>query len=328
MDSQERARGRPPLEDSDPDRDLGFGSVVAARARRRLLNPDGSFNVIRRGLGWRGSLSLYYRMLGLGWPRFLLLMATLYLLVNTLFALAYMACGPDALAGLTPWQGRFAQSFFFSVETFSTVGYGAIAPSSTAAHAVMTAEAVVGLLTLALVTGLVFSRFARPQADLLYSDRAVIAPYRDLRAFMFRVANRRPNQIVDLAAKVIFAARSPESPDSRIFHELELERERVSFFPLSWTVVHPIDGTSPLAGWTPEMLAACDAEFLILLTGFDETFSQTVHSRSSYKPDEVAWGYRFVGIIGNADADEPLSVDLRRIHDLEPAPLPEPDAGS
>lgn len=305
--------------DADPDRDLGFGAVVAGRARRRLLNPDGSFNVVRRGLGWRGTLSLYYRVLRLSWPRFLLLLAALYLLVNALFALAYAACGADALTGLTPWQGRLAQCFYFSVETFSTVGYGALSPASTAAHAVMTAESIVGLLGLALVTGLVFSRFARPQADLVFSRHAVVAPYRGIRGLMFRVANRRPNQIVDLRVKVILGARAPEDPGRRLFHELPLERDRVSFFPLSWTVVHPIDTESPLHGWTPERLAASDAEILILLTGFDETFSQTVHGRSSYKPDEVLWDHRFVPIIEDADPDEPLSVDLRRIHDVEAA---------
>lgn len=311
----------PPAASPDPDRDLGFGAVVAGRARRRLLNPDGSFNVVRRGLGWRGTLSLYYRVLGLGWPRFLLLLAILYLLVNGLFALAYLACGPVALAGQTPWQGRLAQCFYFSVETFSTVGYGALAPVSTAAHTVMTVESVVALLTVALVTGLVFSRFARPQADLVFSRRAVVAPYRGIQGLMFRVANRRPNQIVDLQAKVILAARSLDSPDRRVFHELELERDRVTFFPLSWTVVHPIGADSPLDGWTTEMLTASDAEILILLTGFDETFSQTVHARSSYKAHEVLWGHRFASILEDPGSGAPLAIDVRRIHDVEPAAL-------
>ncbi|MEZ5330924.1 MAG: ion channel [Thermoanaerobaculia bacterium] len=307
---------------SEADRDLGFGSVVAGRARRRLLNPDGSFNVVRRGLGWRGTLSLYYRVLGLGWPRFLLLLAALYVLVNALFALAYLACGPGALAGMTPWQSRFVQCFYFSVQTFSTVGYGTLVPASTAAHAVMTVESVVDLLAVALITGLVFARFARPQADLVFSSRAVIAPYRGIHALMFRVANRRPNQIVNLRAKVIFAARALESPDRRLFHELTLERDRVTFFPLSWTVVHPIDADSPLDGWTAEMLTASDAEILILLTGFDETFSQTVHTRSSYKAHEILWGHRFAPLLEDTGPEAPLAIDVRRIHDVEPAALP------
>jgi inward rectifier potassium channel len=301
------------------DRDLGFGSEVAARARRRFLNPDGSFNVQRHGLGWRASLSLYHQLLTMSWPQFIALVVALYLVVNALFAAAYVACGVDALAGAQngPFAARWLQMFFFSVQTFSTVGYGGIAPEALAANLVMTAESVTGLLAVALVTGLVFARFSHPMADIVFSRHALIAPYQGIKAFEFRIANSRRNQIVDLEARVIFAAFDPENPGKRIFEQLPLERTKVSFFPLSWTVVHPIDEASPLAGLAASDLEAMDAEFLILLSGFDETFSQVVHTRSSYKAREILWNVNFASMFEITDDDESVAIDISRIHDVE-----------
>lgn len=316
MDAIQRPLGE------DSDRDLGFGAVVAGRSRRRLLNPDGTFNVVRRGLGWRQSLALYFRLLSMSWPRFLALVAVAYLAQNAAFALLYTWAGPGALTHLPPGLGafeRWAQAFFFSVQTISTVGYGGMAPATTAANLIMTAESVVGLLTVALVTGLVFARFSRPIAAIVYSSRAVVAPYLDGQGLMLRIANRRPNQIVNLTARLIFALRDSDRAASRRFHELRLERDQVSFFPLSWTIVHPIDAGSPLAGLNADDLAAGDAEVLVLLTGFDETFSQTVHSRSSYSAAEIVWGARFASAFGLEHRDGRLHVDVRKIHDLEPA---------
>ncbi len=318
---------RPPEAPIDPgveraDRDLGFGAVVAARSSARLLNSNGSFNVVRRGLGWRATLSVYYRLLTMSWPRFLLLLFLLYLVFNAGFAVGYLLCGPGAVRGGTADPepaARFAEAFFFSVHTFATVGYGALTPGNLAANLVMTLESFVGLLAVALATGLAFARFSRPRADILYSRQAVIAPYRGITAFMFRIANRRPNQIVELHARIVFSCRSADDLGRREFHELALERERVSFFPLSWTIVHPIDGTSPLRGWDASDLERRDGEFLILLTGFDETFSQTVHSRSSYKSDEVAWSARFASLFAEQPAGAPLAIDVARLHEVEPA---------
>ena len=312
-----QAPPRPPVE--DPNRDLGFGSVVASESRQRLLNRDGSFNVRREGLGWRAALSLYHTLLTLSWPRFLALAAALYAVINALFALAYLACGATALAGAaaTGAAARFAEAFFFSVQTLSTVGYGHMVPVGLAANLVMAAESFVGLLTVALATGLAFARFSRPHARIVFSERAVIAPYRGITAFEFRIANRRRTQLNELSAKVVFA-RFDSGPAARRRHfdDLALERSRVAFFPLSWTLVHPIDERSPLFGLTREDLLASDAEFLILLTGVDETFSQTVHARSSYHAEEVVWNARFADIFDRGEAGGPLSIDVGRIHEL------------
>jgi inward rectifier potassium channel len=312
-------------QEDERDRDLGFGSVVSRQSRQRLLNRDGTFNVERKGLGLRASLSLYYSLLTMSWPRFLLVGMAGYLLLNALFATGYYALGPDALAGDegTAVGGRWLQSFFFSVHTISAIGYGHIVPTSLSANMLMTVEAVAGLFGLALATGLIFARFSRPLAGIVFSRHAIIAPYQGIRAFEFRVANRRRNQIVDLEARVVFARLDrTDGRIRRVFNNLELERRRVSFFPLSWTVVHPIDEKSPLFGLKRKDLLEGDAEFLVLLTGMDETFSQMVHARSSYKADEVLWGARYKNIFEQTD-DSPLAMEVSRIGEVEEAELPD-----
>lgn len=307
-----------PTNSEDPGRDLGFGSVVTRESRRRLLNQDGSFNVVREGLSPFTSLSLYHTLLTTSWPRFLGLTALSYLLANALFALGYMACGPEALGGLrsdTP-QGRFVEEFFFSIQTFATIGYGVVYPRSLAANLLMAVESLVGLLGFALATGILFARFARPTARILFSRRALIAPYQGITAFEFRIANARSSQLIDVAVRVQLTRLRPDG--RRDFLPLVLERSQVVFFPLAWTIVHPIDETSPLWGLTERDFLEQDMEFLILLTGTDETFAQVVHTRSSYKAEEVVWGARFVNLFNPTTPDGVLSIDIGRLHDYEP----------
>ncbi len=304
----------------EEERDLGFGSVVARDIQRRLLNQDGSFNVVRKGQGIRSALSLYYSLLTMSWPRFALLALLAYLVANAIFAVGYLLCGPDALqGGLAATTGaRLARAFFFSVHTLSTIGYGHIVPASLGANVLVTLEAMVGLFGLALGTGLIFARFSRPLAEIVFSQQAVIAPYRGITAFEFRIANRRRNQIMELEAKVHLAwVEEREGRLKRRFHELPLERHKVVFFPLSWTVVHPIDKESPLFGVTREQLMDSNAEILVLLTGMDETFSQTVHARSSYRAEEIVWSAEFTNIFERPSADASLAIDVGRIHDIE-----------
>jgi inward rectifier potassium channel len=302
----------------DEPKDLGFGSIVGGANEKRLLNRDGTFNPRRNGLPYLSSLSFYHYFLTITWPRFFAFIIGAYAAANTLFALLYLWCGVDALSGPQPTKvaGPFWRAFFFSVETLATIGYGNIAPNGMAAHAVMTLESLVGLLVFALTTGVLFSRFARPTAALMFSDIAVVAPYRSKHAFMFRVTNARSNQLVELEAKVLF---SRIEGAGRIYDELKLERSRVTFFPLSWTVVHPIDENSPLHGRSPQELAAKDAEFMIMLTGIDETFSQTVHARTSYKPAEILFGHKFMNIYNPVDEQGVVSIDVRKLSDTEVA---------
>lgn len=301
--------------------DLGFGSVVAHESRQRLLNRDGSFNVARRGLSFWTSLSLYHRLLTMSWARFLILVSGLYLIANLIFAFAYLACGPGSLVSSpeVTFRNDFLRAFFFSVETFATIGYGNIFPTGMAAHVIVTVESLVGLLGFALATGLLFARFSRPTAKIIFSNTAVVAPYGEITAFEFRITNARTNQIIELEAKILFA-KFEEEQDGKIvrrFYPLSLERDKVVFFPLSWTIVHPVDENSPLYGLTPDDLRRTDAEFLILLTGIDETFSQTVHARSSYKADEVVWNAKFANVFNRQLENDMLTIDVRRLDIIE-----------
>lgn len=304
----------------DENRDLGFGSVVSTESRQRLLNRDGSFNVARRGLPFWRSFAAYHWLLTSSWRGFLAQVTASYLAANAIFAVAYHLCGAGALesVGAAARLGRAWQCFFFSVETFSTIGFGNITPAGLAPNLIMTVEALAGLLWLALATGLLFARFSRPTAQIVFSKNALIAPYRGITAFEFRIANERKNQIIELEAKVLFSRMEDTARGRRIrnFYKLNLERDNVVFFPLAWTVVHPIDEASPLRNLTPSDLAACDAEFLILLTGADETFSEPVHSRSSYKAAEIVWNARFSDIYHHPHDNEPLSIDFARIDEI------------
>ena len=304
------------------DRDLGFGSVISRESRQRLLNRDGSFNVIREGLGLLATLAPYQLLLTLSWAGFLGVVALLYLVLNVLFALAFYACGPDALAGPGSHMlgGRFSQAFFFSIQTFATIGYGQIGPNGLAANLLVTVEALVGLMYQALATGLLFARFARPTAAILFSRHAVIAPYAGIQALEFRIANqRRRNEIIELGAQVLYTVFEANDRGQlvRRYRLLPLERNKVTFFPLSWTIVHPIDENSPLAGKTRKDLERDQAEILVLLTGVDETYEQTVHARTSYRADEIVWNARFQPVFRGESSSRLLAVDVSRLHDIE-----------
>lgn len=286
----------PPASQQDL-RDLGFGAVVSRESRQRLLNRDGSFNVERKGLPFWATFSPYHALLTMDWRKFFLLCGAWYLVANTLFALAYLACGPGALGSETAGMEHhsFLRAFFFSVQTLSTIGYGHVVPIGLASNIIVTIESLVGLLGFAIITGLLFSRFSRPTAKILFSRHAVIAPYQGITGFEFRLANGRANELIQVAATVMLTRfEDVDGVRTRRYYQLPLERPKVAFLPLTWTVVHPIDEASPLHGETQERLRASNAEFLVLVSGFDETFSATVQTRTSYVPDEVVCNARFV----------------------------------
>jgi len=301
------------------DRDLGFGSVVSQQRHLRLLNRDGTFNVARHQTVADSVLS-YYALINMSWPRFIALVIGSYIAANALFAGLYMFCGPNALQATAKQEisSPFLKAFFFSIETFSTIGYGNIVPTTLAANILVSIEAITALLGFALATGIVFARFSRPTAKILFSDVAVVAPYNGITAFEFRIINARNNQIIELAARVLLSKfENVDGNRIRKYHQLKLEREKVVFFPLSWTIVHPIDEQSPMRGLTGEDLIASDAEFLILLTGIDETFSQTVHARSSYRAEELVWDARFANVYVYDTHGHILGVDMNRFHGIE-----------
>jgi inward rectifier potassium channel len=298
--------------------DLGFGAVVSTNSRR-LLNPDGTFNVRRTGLAWSEVVSLYHAALVARWPAFFGWVAVIYLGINLLFAALYLLCGAQSLVGdpAGALSGAYARAFFFSVETFATIGYGNLAPSGVAAHLVMTVEALVGVLAQALITGLFFARFARPTAAIQFSRKAVVAPFQGGLALMIRMANRRKNELIELEASLSYSfVEQVNGEQVRRYRPLALDRRKVTFFPLAWTIVHPITPESPLWGLSPEELETRNAEFLLLLSGVDDTFATTVHARTSYKADEVVWGGRFTNIFDPPGEDGVLSMDISRLDEM------------
>lgn len=303
-------------------RDLGFGSVVSGQSRERLLNQDGSFNVQRTGLNFLTSLNLYHTLITMSWRKFLLLVLLLYFLSNVVFGGFYAILGTESLVDTSeiPTENIFIRGFFFSVQTFATIGYGTIHPVGIIPNLLVTIESYYSMIATALITGIVFARFARPTARIHFSEVAVVAPYQNIEGLMFRLVNGKSNQLLNVSIKVMFARFIEQNGKFvRRFEFLEVERETVAFFPLSWTVVHPIDDKSPLFGLTAKELKASDAEILILLSATDETFAQEVHTRSSYKPEEVKFGYKFVSIYNSVEEGEPISIDIRKLSKIEKA---------
>lgn len=298
--------------------DPGFGAKVS-NASKRLLNRDGTFNARRRGTSMAQTWSPYHDLLNMSWRKFVFTFFVVFIGLNLLFAVAYALCGPGAIGGpnAATFGSLLLESFFLSVQTLATVGYGHLAPASTAANIIATIEMFFGLLMVAIFTGLVFARFSRPQARLIFSQNAVVAPYHEGSALMFRLANTRKTQLVEVEVKVLFSKidQTAGGPTRR-YRTLELERPRVAFIPLHLTVVHAITETSPLYGLAREDLAGGFAELLVLVTAMDETFSQTVHARTSYTFEEIEFDARFASVLQLAD-DGVVEIDLRRFHDVE-----------
>ena len=279
---------------------------------------------MREGLNPLSALSLYHWLLTISWPKFLGFIIGSYVAVNALFAFAFLLCGPDALQSVTgSFAGHpFYRAFFFSVDTFATIGYGNIIPIGVPANTLVTIEALVNILGVALATGVIFSRFSRPSARIVYSRNAIVAPYRGKMALEFRIANERTSQLIEVQIQVILTRlEQVDGTMVRKFYDLDLERHRVVFFALSWTVVHPIDLSSPMWGHNEQTLLGADAEILILLTATDETLSRTVHSRSSYKADEIVWGAKFANMFLRTEADGIIGMNLDRIHEIEVVPV-------
>jgi len=279
---------------------------------RRIINKDGSFNV-RRERGGLANLHFYQYLISISWTKFLLIVLASYLLLNLIFELLYLALGIENLQGAASSNSMeaFLNSFFFSVHTFTTVGYGNIAPNGIWTNLVSVVEALTGWLALAVAAGLLYGRFSRPSAKIVFSSHAIISPYQDKTSLQFRVANQRSNLLMEMESKLLLmTVENVNGQLQRQYYDLKLERHHIHFFPLTWTIVHPIEETSPLFKKTVGDLEKLQAEILILIKGFDDTFSQTVHARYSYRYDEIIWGARFVPVFYiDAHGDVVLEVD-------------------
>jgi len=284
---------------------------------RRIVNRDGSFNVRRHGRRLQ-DFHLYQFFIQLSWPVFFAVVLAAFLSITLLFTVLYFAADVNGLQGIPaePRGKAFLQVFFFSVQTLTTVGYGSIAPRGIGANVVASVEAMMGVLGFAFSAGLLYGRFSRPNARILFSTNAIVAPYQGGTSLQFRVANQRANALVDIEATVVLMTVEGTGREARrVYARLELERPKVFFLPLTWTVVHPIDSNSPLSGKSAEELAAEAAEIMVLFRGFDDTFSQVVNARFSYRFDEILWGYKFAPAFHN-DENGHLVLDLTKMDDV------------
>jgi inward rectifier potassium channel len=263
---------------------------------------------------WFGDL--YHFMLRISWCSFLFGGIAVYIATNAGFAVLYLL-QPGAIANARP--GSFADAFFFSVQTIATIGYGQLVPATLYANLLVTIETASGLMGLAIATGLVFARFSRPTARMLFSRVAVIGPHNGRPTLSLRLANQRRNQILqaEVALTLLRDEDTAEGVRLRRFYELPLTRYRTPVLAMTFTAMHEIDRDSPLYGASAASLEAQNAELVVTASGIDETIAQRVHARTSYLPHEILWDHRFVDVIGWTDEGSRV-IDYRRFHDTAP----------
>jgi len=299
--------------------DLGLGTKTTFSGYRSL-NKDGTFNVRKTNVPFFERFNFFHSLISMSWVKFIILITLGYFIVNVIFASIYIMIGTDSLTGIIGKStlDNFIEAFFFSAQTLTTLGYGRVAPVGLAANSIAALESMLGLLAFALVTGMLYGRFSKPSAKIMYSSNAVIAPFQDINAFMFRVVNPQRNQLIEVEASVTISIKR-ENSEQRSYFPLELERTKVVFFPYMWTIVHPINNSSPLYQLNETEVIAKDAEIIIMIKAFDESFSQTVYSRYSYKAFEILWGKKFAYIL--KQEKEGVSIDVGRINETEKAIL-------
>lgn len=301
------------------NKELGFGTKTSSQ-RSRLINHDGSFNIDRiEQSNWRAT-SVYHALISMSWRKFNLIVLIYFIIINLFFACCYYFAGMEGIHGVegTSPKDLFLEAFFFSSQTFSTVGFGRLSPDNHLTSSIAAIESLVGLLGFALATGLLYGRFSRPVARIIFSKNAIIAPFKEATAFQFRIANKmRNSQITDMNCRVTAAKLEIENGVKiRRFRPMELELSSIVFFPMTWTINHPIDENSPLYGMSEQDMHEADVEFLISLNGFDDMFSQTVNTRFSYTHEELIYGAKFISVFSQ-NANGQTSQDLRKISDHE-----------
>jgi inward rectifier potassium channel len=305
------------------DRDLGLSGRIAQSPQNRIMRPDGTFNVVRLGYGFWQSLNVYQHMITASWPTFFLYVGVFYIIANAIFASLFVAAGPGAIqGGETGGPGaEWHNAIFFSVQTIATIGYGQMTPKGTLANSLVAMEALSGLMGFALITGILFARFSRPSALILRSDVAIVAPYKDGQAFMFRIANGRTVQLLELHATVTYSWMEDAGDGRRIrrFQSLPLERDRVVLLPTQWVIVHPIDAASPFRPGSSQLGPEAAPEIFVAISAVDESFSQTVYSRFSYTGNDIVHNAKFVDLFGTT-ASGTLTIDLSKLSDIDRVP--------
>jgi inward rectifier potassium channel len=296
--------------------ELGFGNKNYNK-NTRFLNKDGTVNIRRLDGDFFRHLDLYHTFLNITWKRFIVVVLIGYLAANLLFASLYYWAGPQNFGNLSGVDElhKFIELFFFSAQTLTTVGYGYIYPKGSLVSSIAAIESMTGLLVFALATGVLYGRFSKPRASIRYSSHALIAPYENITGFMFRIANTTQNELIESEAQVIITMNDLKT-NQRIFLPLELEIKKISFMALSWTIVHPIDENSPLYQYTREDLIKADAEFLILVKAINDTYSQTVYSRTSYRGHEIIENAKFKPLQRTQHGSK-TTINLRKLDEIE-----------
>lgn len=301
----------------------GFGTNSSMYGGR-YFRKDGRPNLRKVGIPFLEKVSWYHTMLQLPRWKFLLFIFISYLAVNVFFATVYLIVGVDKLSGVIADSrlDRMGEAFFFSAQTFTTVGYGRLSPTGFLMSFIASSEALIGLLGFAVATGLMYGRFSKPQAYLKFSHNAIIAPYRDTIAFMLRVAPYKNNNLSEAEVKLTLAMIVEE--DGRMlnkFYPLTLEIDKVNSLTLNWTVVHAINESSPFYGLSKEDLINGRAEILVFLKAFDDSFSNTVMDRTSYRIEEVVFGAAFDSMYHRDEKHGSTVLDLSLLNSFHPADI-------
>lgn len=302
---------------SKQNNDTGFATNTSETGGR-FINRDGSFNLVKEGMPFHKRFSIFHDMLNLPVWKFILIIFLFFIAINVAFTITYYLIGYEQLDGLiatSRWK-IFREIFYFSTQTFTTVGYGHVSPVGDAANIVAGIEALTGFLSLAIATGLIYGRFSKPKSYLIFSDHALVSPYRGGKAIMFRfAAYKDKHALTDLEIRVNAGLLLVEDDraDYKYFN-LTLERDRVENMPMSWTVVHPIDENSPFYGFTEEDMKNADTEIYVLLRGFDDVYSNTVQQRTSYTFREIIFDRKFVPMFRESDDGKTTILELHKLH--------------
>jgi inward rectifier potassium channel len=293
----------------------------------KLVNKDGSANIKKTGIAFWKRISLYHFLLRLPRWKFLLTVFLFYGLLNTLFALIYVIIGVENLQGVlvdNDMLNNFQQAFFFSSQTLTTVGYGHISPVGLAANILASLESFIGILSFALVTGLLYGRFTRPRAYLTFSDNVLVAPYQGMKAIMIRAATYKDNHLTDVEAQItVMMYLVEDGKRTRRFFNLPLEIKKINSLALSWTLVHAINEDSPLYLMNFDDFIESEIEIMYHLKGFDDHFSNIVQQRTSYVPSDMVYGARFLPMFHKSEDNTTTIVELDKINEHELVTLPE-----
>lgn len=299
------------------DRNTGFGTNANSYGGR-FVNKNGTANVEKRGMNFLHRISWYHTMIEMSTWRFMVVIISFYIVINLVFALIYVAIGIEHLDGIpttdSDWV-KFGQAYFFSAQTFTTVGYGHISPLGFFTSLLAAAEALMGLLSFAIATGLFFGRFSKPTAFLKFSHNALISPYGDISGLMIRMTPFKNTNFTDAEAKMTLGMSVDENGVKvNKFYSLNLELERINALTLSWTLVHPITEESPLYNFTKEDFINTEGEILVFIKTFDDMFSNTVAARTSYTFDEVVYGAKFVPMYERSTDNSKTILDLDKLN--------------